>query len=60
MDHTRDCGISTEQLIADAINNSMQIANDNIAQGNPIYNNGINNNNIQFTRLVAEEQMKNC
>ena len=57
VDHTRDCGISTEQLIADAINNSMQIANDNIAQGNPIYNNGINNNNIQFTRLV-EEQMK--
>jgi hypothetical protein len=58
VDHTRDCGIPTENLISQAINNAIQIADQRLNLGLPI--NESNSDlvqNVQFLRLI-ENQIK--
>ena len=54
VDQTGDCGISTAQLISDAINSTILIAEQNLENGIPIFKNGLDYNS-QFVRLVETE-----
>jgi len=55
IDQTGDCGISTAQLISDAINSAILIAEQNLEKGIPIFKNGLDDYNSQFVRLVETE-----
>ena len=56
VDQTYDCGISTQQLIADAVNSAITIANMNLASNLPISNISPIQN-VQFAKLI-EQQIK--
>jgi hypothetical protein len=56
VDKPKNCDYPTEQLIADAINSAIIIANQRLINGTPIFPVAIfTNENLQFTRLIEEQ-----
>ena len=53
VDQPKNCNYPTQQLIADAINSAISIANNNLFNNVPIYSeDNLFNQNVQFTRLI--------